>query len=390
MATPTDTATSGEGPVTGISDGPPSLRSLALLVAAGLGLESPAGGADRPRRDVTVTGEGTAAAMLRLAARHGVVPLLPSQGPGADAVVAERAAVRQRLVRAHADVRLAAAAAARAGAPLLIVKGPVLAHLLYPSPDRRSFADVDLLTTPGSFGRLLEALEGAGGRVLLSNWDLARRLMRSEVSVAMPAGSVLDVHWDLVNDPRQRREVTLPARQLLAEAVPGPLAGVRTPEHAVHLAYVAWHSVASGGTRLLWACDVELLAGAVAGRAAEVADRARSTGTALALGVAVDFAAAVFPGGAAARLAAELPDGSWRRLNRGLKRRVLDRPGGGRSGAFLPQATRRTTAGSFAAVRAPLPAWAAATAGGPDILMLDRGGAAGRRAYLAEVAAQEG
>jgi hypothetical protein len=113
---------------------------------------------------------------------------------------------------------------------------------------------------------------------------------------------------------------------------------------------------------------------------------ARQTGTLETLGVALDFAAAAFPGGAAERLAGTLPDSTWRRVNRRLKRRVLSRPAGGRSGAFLAQATRSGLLRSVAAVRLPL--LPGGRPHGPDVLTLDRGGARARREYLAAVARQ--
>ncbi|MGF1663650.1 MAG: nucleotidyltransferase family protein [Kineosporiaceae bacterium] len=357
--------------------GAPSLRQLAAALDLGGG----------PRDAAPVLGADPAS-VAPFARGHGVLGLLPASGDLGEEVGRFRAETRARLVRALADVSTARAAAAGAGARLAVVKGPVLALAVYPRPDTRPFGDIDLLTDPASFPRLLEALEALGGVVETRNWDAMIRARFSEVSVRMPAGTVADVHWSLVNVHRLRRIHRVDDGGVLASAAASG-GGLPAPDPLAHLGYVCWHLTASGGTRLLWACDVELAARALPGRGAELRTWARRTGTVLPVAVALDFAARMFPGGAAAGLAGGMPASPWRWVNAAAKAAVVSRPGVRLSGAFVPYATRRTSWGSLAAVRPPVASLLTGRA--PAVADLDTlgregGGAQRRRDYLAAVA----
>jgi hypothetical protein len=331
-----------------------------------------------------------------VAREHGVLGLLPEEGPVAAAVSRFRAESRARLVRALADLRIVAGAARGVGAPLAVVKGVALAVSVYPRPDLRPFADVDVLTTPEAFGDVLAALEAAGGRVRTRNWTAMTELRSSEVTVIMPAGTAVDLHWHVVNLDALRRRFRLATEALLGPVDAGGGGGtgpegVDVPRPEAHLAYVCWHLVVSGGVRLLWACDVELLARRGGVAAEGLVAWARATRTTLTVAVALDFAAALFPDGAAARLAAAFPGSPWRRANARLKRAVVSRPVGRWSGSFLPRATRTSTWDSVTAVRPPFAALAGRLAPDQDtldIMPIDSGGAAGRAEYLRAVASR--
>ncbi|MGF1648004.1 MAG: nucleotidyltransferase family protein [Kineosporiaceae bacterium] len=395
--------------------GPVTLAGLAAMVAETLGVPPAGEAVDDPLppvatepvatepvatgRDVTgpgvtgrgVAGPGATGRVEAVAQEHGVLGLLPAHGPSGAAVTRFRAESRDRLVRALADLRTVAAGARRVGAPLAVLKGVALATSVYPRPDLRPFADVDVLTTPAAFGDVLAELEAAGGRVRTRNWTAMSELRSSEVTVLMPAGTAVDLHWHVVNLAGLRRRFRL-GTQTLLDPGPGGGAGPEgtdVPRPEAHLGYVCWHLVVSGGVRLLWACDVELLAQRGGVVAADLLAWTRRTRTTLTVAVALDFAAALFPGGAAARLAAAFPPSPWRRANARLKHAVVSRPVGRWSGSFLPRATRTTTWDSLAALRPPLAALTGRLAPDQetlDIMPIDSGGPAGRAAYLRAVA----
>lgn len=319
------------------------------------------------------------AAVLDLAAAHGVVGLLPDDGPAREAVVAARRGTMASLARALSDLALLRDCLATAEVPWVLVKGAVLAHELYPRPDVRPFADADVLVPPDMLGLVLEQLQSAGGTCLVRNWTLMSELGLAELPVRMPAGTLVDLHWSLVNRASVRAAVRLPTRELLDGArVTRALAGARTLDDVSGFVHVAWHCTYNGAVRLLWLCDVELAAARVLARAVEVRRRAEEAGVGLAVAVAVDRAAHVFPGGAAAQLASALPRDWWRSVTGAAGAVVASRPAGRRSGRALARATRATPVGSLLALRPPL------HRRGPAGLSLsaDVGGDEGRARYL--------
>lgn len=354
-----------------------TLADLANEAAAGLGLVDP-GGMPLPAEAEPV------------ARAHGLLPVLPVRGPLGPAVLRAREETRARLVRAAADARLLVAAAESVSAPVMTVKGYPLARHVYPRADQRLFADIDVITTAARFGVLVDALAELGGRLLTRNWTALERMRRSEVTVLMPAGTLVDLHWHVVNDHGLRREFRIDTVGLLTD--PDPAEAVPPfPAAVAHLGYVSWHMVLSGGTRLLWACDVELLARRLSGDGSLLRAWAARTGTAIPVGVALDFAAAAFPHGAAAQIATAVPDSSWRALNRRVKAVVLGKPAGRFSGAALPRACRSSSLRSIAALRPPVEfLWRAPShrrAPADDVLLRSDPDPGARSRYLSRVGA---
>ena len=137
-----------------------------------------------------------------------------------------------------------------------VLKGPVLAELVYDAPGERSYGDLDLLVEPASFRQVTDDLIGAGSRLLDRNWRLMRREMRGQVHLELPGGSLLDLHWDLVNLYRGRLQ--LDTRAALERAASVDLGGVAAPtlDPTDSLIHVALHGTLSGGDRLRWMHDV--------------------------------------------------------------------------------------------------------------------------------------
>jgi hypothetical protein len=160
----------------------------------------------------------------------------------------------------------------------------------------REYYDLDLLVDRRRFGTALDALVGAGSRMVDRNWPLVRDQVRAELTIQLPFGTGLDLHWDLVNDAPLRREFTFPTEELLERASVVSVGSTEAPvlDPVDTLLHLGYHTTLSGGYRLLWlmdmasACGDELDWGVVYARA-------RAYGVELPLRLALDRAARLFP-----------------------------------------------------------------------------------------------
>ncbi len=86
----------------------------------------------------------------------------------------------------------------RAGVRSVPLKGTVAAHLLYPDPALRLYADVDLLIDPEALGATLEVLRARGGvpARAISDAGLVGATTRG-VAVSMPDGTEVDLHTSI-------------------------------------------------------------------------------------------------------------------------------------------------------------------------------------------------
>jgi putative nucleotidyltransferase-like protein len=232
--------------------------------------------------------------MLERATAHKVAPLVAARL--AEAHVADRLAPVQRdrieairiAAADHVEVaRRTLAFVERhlggAGIPYLVIKGSVLAELVYPKPALRTFSDVDVVVAPDRFAAAVEVLESVGCRIAqvrqtlgaqppAAELDAARRLTRAfyerfdrELPLLPPPGSetlAIDLHWQVA--PRSRL-ADAPAR--LWERTRRVRIGdveVTTLDPEATLAHLAVHATtcAFAGFRLLHLCDVAWTAAA--------------------------------------------------------------------------------------------------------------------------------
>ncbi len=167
---------------------------------------------------------------------------------------------RVLMTRAQVLADLAALAIVldRAGIDFLVVKGPVLGELLYPEPQLRAYSDLDLVVRPEQLPAAVAVLEDHGHELLDQNWELLRRVRPGEVHLAAPCGTVIDLHWHLLNSPQLRAECPIVIDELFDRARTVELGGVevRTLDVIDTLVFVAFHACASGGDRLIWVEDV--------------------------------------------------------------------------------------------------------------------------------------
>jgi Uncharacterised nucleotidyltransferase len=202
-----------------------------------------------------------------LARRHGVTGCLwtavraggLAAAPGASAVRERHATSVATHLRTLADLDLVDGALRAAGVAYLVIKGPVLAEAVYRRPDLREYVDLDLLVTPADFGRAIAALEAAGCSVYERNWRLVRERMLAELRLFTPAGTIVDLHWHVVNDARIRAGVPADLAGARSRARTVPVGGrpIATLDPADTVVHLGLHASLSGANRLVWLKDLE-------------------------------------------------------------------------------------------------------------------------------------
>jgi hypothetical protein len=204
-------------------------------------------------------------------------------------------ALSTALVRAQ--LRDAAATiAAATGAPPVLVKGPTAAAL-HPSPELRSYGDLDLVVSKPMLRRAAAALEADGWRLSAAPrmgvaggepWQGFAECYGHELGLARDIGTRtvgVEVHWRLTDDPRtnglDRDALARHGRELEGAIVPA------APELLLALAL---HLVAHPDRRLIMVQDVALAARVAGSELARAFDLAGELGVAWELHLALDAA----------------------------------------------------------------------------------------------------
>jgi hypothetical protein len=208
------------------------------------------------------------AQLAQHAALHRVVPFLAagvrtSEVPVSDEAAASLARTHATRTAAHlrvlADLERVRSSLSARSVPFLIVKGPVLAEHLYPSPDLRTYEDLDLLIPPGSFERAVDALREGGSLLIDRNWALTRADTRGQLHFQLPMGTLADVHWHLLNRESVRDGFAITTDDLFERSREVDVGGRSLPtlDRVDTLLHVALHAALSGGDRLIWLKDIE-------------------------------------------------------------------------------------------------------------------------------------
>lgn len=305
-----------------------------------------------------------------------------------------QAGVLHHHLRALGDLPLLHEVLGGAGVPWLVVKGPVLAEL-HGAPDLRAYSDLDLVVPAAAFPDALAGLEGAGARVLARNWWHRLDVLAGEVPLVLPSGTVVDLHWHLLNDRALRRTFALRMPAMLDRGRPVELRGrtVRTLDPVDGLLHLALHTAMSGANRLVWLKDLECVLLAEEPPVAEVAAGAADAGLGLVVATMLDRVAATLGTPVPAGLRAGLHGSAVWRLLAALARQLPppERAGpGGSVDRLVARATRtdlRTSARELARRSAR---WGLHGTGGSAALLAARDSAgeeaAGRHAFLTAVA----
>jgi hypothetical protein len=270
----------------------------------------PEGEAPRPALPLPWAEAGT---MLATAEAHGVLPAvlrrlgrLAREDGAAPVLDPWRArlvhqAGRGLLLAHHGQRALDAMAAAGIGAT--VVKGMSFARRAYPDPALRGFTDVDLLVAEAdraAAGRVLAAL---GFRHVPQPHHGDEDYAEEKWLLAQDPGVMIELHGNLVHNPRLRHAVRLDRAALLAAG------GGDAEDAAALLLTAAVHGATSHQfDRLQHVVDVLLMGRGRAGvpDAARLAAAAAACGATRALAAALAVAARLFGDAACARLALSL------------------------------------------------------------------------------------
>jgi hypothetical protein len=201
------------------------------------------------------------------AAEHGVTNLIylcTRDLPGLDPELRSLLATVYHLNLTHhmkviGELTAMGAALDAADIPFLVVKGPVLAEVVYPRNDLRAYGDLDLVVPRRRFGDAVTVLVESGCDMLDRNWRLIRREMRGQVHVTARFGTSADVHWHLVNRSSVRHSFDIDMDPLFERARRVSLDGPRVLTLDAHdtLLQLAVHAGLSGGAKLAWLKDIE-------------------------------------------------------------------------------------------------------------------------------------
>ncbi|MGB8012023.1 MAG: nucleotidyltransferase family protein [Terriglobales bacterium] len=206
--------------------------------------------------------------LLRMAERHGVVPLVArnliehARGLPAEVERALRSAYEMNLRRSlwfSAEVARIMQHFERRQLQAIPYKGPVLAHLLYRDLGVRSFSDLDFLISPVDFERAKQALAEIGYRPAAELTSAVERLwLRTgyERSFDGAAGeNLVELQWALLPyfygvDLRVEDLVARASRAVVGEHE----APCLSPEDS--LLVLCLHAAKHLWTRLIWLCDI--------------------------------------------------------------------------------------------------------------------------------------
>ncbi len=218
-----------------------------------------------------------------------------------DPLAAAFAPLRQRAALHHlrvmADLRRVAALLDARHIAWAVMKGPFLVEHAYRRFDVRSYSDLDLLVDRHRFGEVLTLLASDGAKLRDRNWPMIAGSDRGELSVVLPHGTLLDLHWHVVTDRPVRDGFRIDVDDLLAHRrlvgqAPDALAALETGDAWFH---TALHAVLSGADRLLWAIDLQRLLAADGALGPEQWARAERFGWAAPGAIAADMVLSVFP-----------------------------------------------------------------------------------------------
>lgn len=145
------------------------------------------------------------------------------------------------------------------GMPFLVLKGPVLDKWVYRNRDQRSYNDLDLLVHPRDLEQAVEILVEGGCTLLDRNWELLLSQLPGEVHLCAPMGTVIDLHWHILNETRLRSEFRISGEELMIHAQHVTIDDIKVPtlQPGPMLIQVALHACLSGADRLVWVKDVE-------------------------------------------------------------------------------------------------------------------------------------
>jgi hypothetical protein len=229
-----------------------------------------------------------AVSVLSLAAAHGVTGTVLAHlrrglpGGGGPPLVAlgaevELAPILDRAVRdwfgtvgaclgMRAEGRRIVDALLAASVPALPIKGADFADRLYPEPAQRAFRDIDVLVGRSDFARAEQIVEQLGYRPLGAPLKHAEGYGQSGWQSSTAERWSVEVHWNLINSPAQRRHSSLQLEDLQLQPPRPSTATTALASPASLLLIAAMHAAHSHRfDRLQHLCDVRQICRGAAG-----------------------------------------------------------------------------------------------------------------------------
>lgn len=205
--------------------------------------------------------------VLDAGSQHRVTPALHRRVRSADDAPAEwvehltsrRHLQLMRHMQAGADLAAASRVFTAFDVPWTVAKGPIAADHLWPAPDMREYYDVDIFVPARHFETALDGLLDAGFTLTDRNWPELLRTARAEIALAGPAGTHVDLHWDIAVTPGLRKafRVDLPGmidRARRVRLASGVEVSTFDPADTTH--HLVFHAAQAGANRLMWIADI--------------------------------------------------------------------------------------------------------------------------------------
>jgi hypothetical protein len=217
-------------------------------------------------------------AVVDLAVEHRVAPLLweaLSRAPEAAAPATVREALLTQLLRSSATRLLCESTLADVvrilrdrGVEIIVLKGPTVAHTVYPRPELRIYHDLDVLCRVSDYAVLHQALCASGYtsagtlEAIGTHEQLAEKPSPSESHSVRgfydPSGDVkIEVHFDAIQLGLLDHNESQFWRQSRLREVNGIEIRVLAPEH--QFLQLAAHAHRHGYSRLSWLIELDLL-----------------------------------------------------------------------------------------------------------------------------------
>jgi len=222
-------------------------------------------GGDRPLgAELSAT---TVDTILTAGGEHRITPAIARRVKGAPdaptewvrALAPHRTMQLMRHMQAAGDLSLIGATFERQGVAWAVGKGPVAADLIWPSPDMREYYDLDVFVNRRDFAVALDALLQSGCVLVDRNWLELNRSRRAEIALKGPAGTHIDLHWDIAVTPKLRRAFDTDMDGMLNRARPARLGSgveVRVFDPIDTVAHLVFHAAQAGANRLMWMADI--------------------------------------------------------------------------------------------------------------------------------------
>jgi hypothetical protein len=178
------------------------------------------------------------------------------------------------------DARFVASTLDGLGLEWALLKGPVLADVVFRTAHAREYTDLDVLVSPTDVDRAVRALCAAGAQLVDLDWEHVNRARTAELALRLPHGTVLDLHWSLLNLGRTRDSFRLSSDQLLTRRVSRQVVGasVSTLDDLDLVLHTSLHACLSGAHQLRWLLDVQQCLNWVDAKPSDLAGRAAELG----------------------------------------------------------------------------------------------------------------